>query len=156
MNHTVSLRFAFLLAMVVLLVSGCQEKEEEQTPKTDLRGTWNIIGTLVTTTNPDPEAPQAGYQAPDTWVLALNNNVPNLSSGEGSVDGTLVGTGYHFEGQFDIVSGYVWVTFVIEIFPSAKYNNIYGTEEFKYWGLNGVGQTMFLGTESWKIEGTKQ
>jgi hypothetical protein len=34
---------------------------------------------LVTTTNPDPNAPQAGFQAPDSWNVALNAGIPRLT-----------------------------------------------------------------------------
>lgn len=146
---------AILAIILVLLSPSC--KKDKQPAVTDLTGTWGIIGTLVTTTNPDPNAPQAGFQAPDVWTVALNAGVPKLTTNKGSVDGSGVNNGYHFEGEVVIYpSPLVWMTFKIEFFPSVVYNQIYGTEEFTYFGLDGVGNPHLLGTESWTIAGVKQ
>ena len=152
-----NIHLIFAIAVVLIFTTCKKDNTNNQPAVTDLRGVWNIIGTLVTTTNPDPNAPQPGFQAPDVWTVALNAGVPKLTTSKGSVDGTGVNTGYHFEGQVTIVpSPLVWMTFKIEIFPSVNYNQIYGTEELTYYGLDGVGNPHLLGTESWTIAGSKQ
>lgn len=152
-----SVLYRLIILILIVAVASCKkDKEEEPQLQTDLPGQWAITGTLVTTTNPDPNAPQAGFQMTDTWIIGLNNGVPSLTSQEGSITGSVIGTGYHFEGQYDVLPNIVWVTFMIEVFPGVQYNQLYGTQELRYWGVNGVGQPMILGTESWKIAGSKQ
>ena len=145
-----------LLLLLAGLISSC--KKEENKPGTII-GTWAITGTLITTTNPDASAPQPGFQAMDVWTISQPNGVFTLESSKGTVSGTPVSNatsqGARFTGQFPIVAGYVWVDFIIETYARAD-GDLYGTEEFQYWGLYGVGQPMFLGTESWIVEGVAQ
>jgi hypothetical protein len=95
----------------------------------------------------------------DVWTISQPNGVFTLESSKGTISGTPVSNatspGARFTGQFPIVAGYVWVNFVIETYVRAD-GDLYGTEEFQYWGLNGVGQETFLGTESWIVEGVAQ
>lgn len=145
-----------IVIIIVISISACK-KDNNQPAVTDLSGNWAIIGTLVTTTNPDPNAPQAGFQAPDNWNIALNAGIPKLTTSKGSVEGSGINNGYHFEGEVTIYpSPLVWMSFKIDVFPSVNYNQIYGTEEFTYYGLDGVGNPHLLGTESWTIAGVKQ
>jgi len=150
------------MCTAVCLLNSCKKDEPKknntivnQPLVTDLRGSWAITGTLITTTNPDPNAPQPGFQAMENWVIDVVNNVPVVTTPKGSANGSGVSNGYHFEGQYDVSPGYVWATFVTEVFPSVQYNKLYGTSETKYYGLNGVNQPMFLGTESWQLAGSK-
>lgn len=144
-----------IILLCVLFSLLTQHCAKDEVTAASLIGSWKITGTLITTTNPDPNAPQPGFKAMDNWQIGLNNNIPSLTSSKGTVNGTVVGKGYHFEGQYDVYPGLVWCAFVIEVTPSVNEGELYGTEEFKYYGFNGVGQPMFLGTESWTLEGEK-
>lgn len=152
----ITIKIGLILLLSAVFIS-CNKDDIPKDPVTanTLIGNWRVTGTLVTTTNTAPNSPQPGFQAMDYWEIRLENNVPVLKTSKGTVNGSVVGKGYHFEGQFDVAAGYVWCTFVIEVTPSVQAGKMYGTEEFKYFGLNGVGQPMFLGTESWKLDGDK-
>jgi len=123
----------------------------------DLTGNWTITGTIVTTTSRDPIAPKPGSQMMDVWAISLINSVPRLKTKSGTVDGVVVINAYHFEGQVTVFQNpFVWMTFKIDILPSAAVGQIYGTEALTYFGLDGIGRPHLLGTESWTFTGVKQ
>ena len=146
-----------LLGIVLFMQSSCKKDAANNQPAvTNLSGTWGIVGTLVTTNNQAAGAPQPGFQAVDSWVVSLNGTVPVLTTSKGTVNGSGVGNGYHFEGMVTILAGVAYMTFIIEIFPSVEYNHIYGTEQFNYFGIDGLGTPHPTGSESWTVAGIKQ
>ena len=145
-----------MLILLISLIFSCSNYSTI-TANVDLTGKYNITGTLVTTTNRDPNAPQAGFKTIDIWSIWVTNNVPALKTKDGTMQGVFFNNAYHYEGQVTIYPNpRVWMIYKIDIYPSANEGEIYGTETLTYFGNDGIGNPHMLGTESWTLAGIKQ
>jgi len=129
-----------------------------QAAPSDIVGTWDLVGELVTSPAEDPAdpyAPKPGDIKPDTWIIADSGQGPVLTGSSGSIAGQYTEDGAVFEGTYSLGSA-VYMVVHIECYMSST-SSMYGTIENEFWGINTVtGELIKTGIEAWKFQAIKK